>query len=312
MIRFSVGLRYMVGAAFFFSVMSLFVKGAGQRLPTMEVVLARSVITLVITLAVLRARGVSPWGRERKLLLGRGALGFVALSCFYFGVIHLPLADATVIQYTNPVFTALLAALLISERIGRVEVGLVVASLGGVVLMARPTFLFGGEGGLDPLAVTVALAGAVFSAAAYVSVRRLARTEDPWVIVFYFALVSTIASAPMAAPVYIHPVGWEWGLLLGVGVSTQLGQVFLTQGLRRERAGRAMAVGYLQIVFAALWGLLFFFEVPDRWTVAGALVIVLCTYLIARIRAPGSDAGAGGGEGAVEPEIGRASPGRGG
>ena len=280
------GLFQMAAAALFFSIMSLLVKGVGQRLPTMEVVLFRSLITLAITGAVLRARGLSPWGRNRRILLLRGLLGFAALSCFYYGVIHLPLADATVIQYTNPVFTALLAALFLSERLRKMEVGLILASLAGVVVMARPAFLFWGAPSLDPLAVSVAVAGAVFSAAAYVTVRHLGRSEDPWVVVFSFSLVSTLASIPMAVPVYIHPRGWEWLLLLGVGVFTQLGQVFLTYGLRRERAGRAMAVGYLQIVFAAVWGFLFFLEIPDRWTVTGAGIIVACTYLISRIRTP--------------------------
>ncbi len=284
MSRIPVGLRYMAAAAFSFALMSLFVKGAGERLPTMQVVLARSVITLVITVSVLRLRGLTPWGTERRLLILRGGLGFVALSSFYYGVIHLPLADVTVIQYTNPVFTALLAALFLSERLGGREVALVLASLGGVVVMARPTFLSGGAPALDPMAVSVAVAGAVFSAAAYVTVRRLGRTEDPWVVVFYFALISTVMATPLAAPGWIQPRGWEWLLLLGVGITTQLGQVFLTQGLQRERAGRAMAVGYLQIVFAAVWGFLFYHEIPDRWSLTGALVIVGCTYLIARIR----------------------------
>jgi drug/metabolite transporter (DMT)-like permease len=275
----------MAAGAFFFSLMSLLVKVAGARLPTMEVVLVRSVVTLALTSALLWRARMSPWGRERKLLLLRGALGFVALSCFYYAVIHLPLADATVIQYTNPVFTALFAALVLSERIGPREVLLALGSLAGVVVMTRPALLFGGAGAaLPPLAVAIALGGAVFSAAAYTTVRRLGRSEHHLVIVFYFALVSTVGAAPFTAVDFVLPVGWEWLLLLGIGVTTQLGQVFLTLGLREERAGKAMAVGYLQIVFAAAWGWVILTEIPDRWTAAGALVIVGCTWLLARLR----------------------------
>jgi drug/metabolite transporter (DMT)-like permease len=280
-----VGLRYMAAAAFFFSVMSLLVKLAGQRLPTMEVVLVRSFITLALSYAVLRRAGIPLWGTDRRLLVVRGMLGFVALSCFYYALIHLPIADATVIQYTNPVFTVLIAAVVLAERVGRREITLALVSLGGVVMIARPTFLFGGNGAaLPPLAVGVALAGAIFSAAAYVTVRRLGRTEQAMVIVFYFSLISTILSFPMMIPVYVHPAGSEWLVLLGVGVTTQLGQVCLTHGLKRERAGRAMNVGYLQIVFATLWGVIIFAEIPDRWTLAGALVIVATTWLLVRAR----------------------------
>ncbi|HUE76722.1 MAG TPA: DMT family transporter, partial [Longimicrobiales bacterium] len=254
-----VGLRYMAGAAFFFSVMSLLVKIAGQRLPTQEVVLARSAVGALLSWSVLRARGVSVLGNRRGLLLVRAVLGYGALSCFFYALVHLPLADATVIQYTNPVFTALLAAVLLSERLRLREVGLVLVSLAGVVLMARPVFLFGGiSERLDMVAAAIALLGAVLSAGAYVTVRKLGATEDPLVIVFYFAALSTIGSLPLTAMDAVMPTAAEWVVLGGIGVLTQFGQVLMTKGLRAEAAGRAMAVGYMQIVFAAIWGALFF------------------------------------------------------
>lgn len=283
--RIPPGLRMMALGALFFSIMAALVKLAGQTLPTMEVVLARSLVTGGVSYAVLARRGVSLRGREPGLLVARGVLGFFALSCFYFAVIRLPLADATVIQYTNPIFTALIAAVTLKEMLRRSEIALTVASLGGVLLVARPSFLFGGEGaGLDPLGVTAALFGAVFSASAYVLVRRL-RQEEPMVVVFWFGLMSILMSLPFLAHGSTRlPVGWEWLILLGVGLSTHFGQVFLTRGLQLESAGRATAVGYLQILFAAVWGLLLFRERPDLWTGAGALVIVGCTWLLTRTR----------------------------
>ena len=277
------GLRYMAAGAFFFSVMSLLVKVAGQRLPSQEVVFARAVISLGLSWVALRRAGTSPWGTRRRTLLLRGVLGFLALSCFYYAVVHLPLADATVIQYTNPVWTGLIAAVVLGEGLRRREVACAAASLAGVVLMTRPSFLFGGGAtALDPLATAVALAGAVLSAAAYVTVRALGRTEASMVIVFWFALVSTVGSLPATLATALWPTPWEWLLLLGVGVSTQLGQVYITRGLKRERAGRAMTVGYLQIVFAAAWGALFFAEVPGPWSVAGALLVISSTAVLAR------------------------------
>ncbi len=283
--RFPTGVRYMVAAAFFFSLMSLFVKLAGRTLPTLEIVLARGAVLTVVTGALLRRRGLSARGERRGLLLLRGLLGFAALTCFYWAVVHLPLADATVIQYTNPVWTALLAVPLLGESLRRREAAGIVASLAGVVLIARPRFLFGGgPGALDPVHVAVALAGAVLSAAAYVTVRKLGETEDPLVIVFWFAWINLAAAVPVAAPVLEWPTPAEWGLLLAVGLSTQLAQVAMTEGLKRERAGKAMAVGYLQIVFAAAWGLLFFGDVPDLWLAAGTALVVVGTWAAGRGR----------------------------
>lgn len=280
---FPAGIRYMAASAFFFSVMSLLVKLAGQTLPTMQIVLARGVVLVTATGLLLRRAGVSPRGDRTGLLLLRGLLGFTALTCFYFALVHLPLADATVIQYTNPVWTALIAAVVLDERIRGAEAAGVVASLVGVVLIARPRFLFGG-GGLDPVWVLVALGGALFSAAAYVTVRKLGTTEDPLVIVFWFAVVNAVAAVPAAAPSAVWPTGPEWLLLLGVGLSALGGQLFLTHGLGRERAGKAMAVAYLQIVFAAGWGALVFDEIPDAWMVAGALLVMGGTWAAGRRR----------------------------
>lgn len=249
----------------------------------MEVVLARSLAMVVLTYPLLKARRIPLWGVERRLLLARGALGFMALSGFYYGIIHLPLADVTVIHYTNPVFTAVFAALVLREVLRPREVVLTLTSLAGVVIVARPAFLFGTRTEpLDPVAVGAALAAALLSAAAYVTVRRLGRTNHPLVIVFYFGLISTAGSAPFVWGAYVHPVGVEWVHLVGVGLTTQIAQVSITLGLRAERAGRAMAVGYLQVVFAAALGVLFFGEVPDRWTLFGAATILGSTAALTR------------------------------
>jgi drug/metabolite transporter (DMT)-like permease len=139
----------------------------------------------------------------------RGFLGFAALSCFYFAVVRLPLADAMVIHFTNPVFTALIAAVILGEHIGLRESSLVLASLAGVAIVARPEWLAGQGSGLDPVAVGVGLAGALLAAGAYVAVRRL-RGEPPMLVVFYFAFVSTLLSLPMVALNPVRPSRFAW------------------------------------------------------------------------------------------------------
>ncbi|MEX0893321.1 MAG: DMT family transporter [Gemmatimonadota bacterium] len=273
----------MVAAAFFFSVMSLLVKVAGQRLPSQELVLGRSVIMLGLAAAMVKYRGLSFLGKRPGLLLLRGLLGFAALSCYYYAVVHLPLADATTIQYTNPAFTAVLAALLLGEHIRAREALLVGTSLVGVLLMAHPSFVFGANGSRLPLgAVVVALGGAVFSAGAYVAVRELRHSDDPYVIIFYFALVSALGSLLPTALTAVAPTSREWLLLLGIGGSTHLGQLLLTRGLALEQAGRAMTISYVQIVFAALWGALCFGYVPDVWALGGAALVVGGTVALGR------------------------------
>lgn len=265
----------MAFASFAFSVMSVLVKTAGAMgVPTQTIVLARSLVTLVLSAAMLARSGISPWGVNRRLLLGRGLMGFFALSCFYYAVTHLPLAEATVIQYTNPLLTAILAATLLNEPMRGREVVAAVLSLLGIALIARPAFVFGGESEIDGLAIAIALLGATLSAFAYVLVRKLAATDDALVVVFYFPLISVPLSLPAVVGVWQTPTWPQLGVLLCVGVATQLGQLYMTRGLHLETAGRASMVSYLQILFAFTWGMLFFDEVPDFFSLAGTVLVV--------------------------------------
>lgn len=276
------GLQAMAVSAFFFSLMAALAKLAGRSVPLFEIVFARSLVVAVLSGGKLVSDGTGFRGSEPGILVLRGVLGFSALTCFYYAVVHLPLADATVIHFVNPVITAFIAAAWLREHMGLREGLLVGASLGGVFVVARPAFLFGTEGSLPVLPVLIGLCGAVLSASAYVTVRRL-RAEPPMLIVFYFAAVCTLLSLPLLALHAELPTPGMLLVLAGVGLTTHLGQVFVTWGLRLERAGRASAVGYLQIVFAALWGWLLFAEIPDVWTWVGAAVIVASTLALVRL-----------------------------
>ena len=279
------GVRFMVLSALCFSVMSVLVKLAGQRLPSGEIVLVRAVISLALSWSLLARARISVWGKRRGLLLVRGVFGCLGLHCVFYALTRLPLAEATVLQYLHPMFTAVLAALFLGERVGARLVACILLSTAGVVAVSRPGLLFGASAApLDPVAVLVAVGGAFFSGCAYVVVRRLSATEHPLVIVFYSPLVTGPLTLPAVAADLVWPRGWEWLILLGVGVFTQLGQVYLTYGMRHEPAGRAAALSYLQVVFAAVWGAAFFGDVPGYWTAAGAALILTGAYVNVRHR----------------------------
>ncbi len=277
------GLQFMVLAAFFFSVMTLLVKYAGSRLPATELVMGRSVVGVVIGYWMLRAAGIGLWGQRRGLLIFRGLAGTGALLCFFWALARLPLAEATVLFYMSPVFTAVLAAIFLRERLRLLEIVGIVISFVGVALVAQPEFLFGGAShGHDIVAVAVGILGAVLGACAYVTVRKLRETEHHLVVVFYFPLVSVVACAPMVIPGMLVPTPTEWLLLIGIGVFTQIAQIYLTKSLNLEKASRAMSVSYVQILFAAQWGFMFLGEIPNGLCILGALMIVAGTLVATR------------------------------
>ena len=266
----------MAIGAWWFAVMGLFVKLAGRRLPSSQVVLVRAALTLAMSWWAVRQAGLpSIWGTQRRLLLMRGALGAIGINCFYWSLVHLPLGEATLIQYTNPIFATILAALWVGERVRPGELACLATALLGVVLITRPGFLFGSAASAyDTRDIAIALFGAVCSGAAYAAVRKLGSREHSTVVVFYLPLVTFPIAIPFASSNWLMPTPTEWAILLGVGVATQLAQVYMTRGLQAETAVRATTTGYLQIVFAGLWGALLLKERPSAWTLVGAAVIV--------------------------------------
>lgn len=278
------GLWYMAQSVFWFAVMSLLVKIAGKDMPTMQVVFGRACVTLLLSSLLLWRLRLRPVGSRPGLLLLRGVFGSSALICFYLAVVHLPLAEATVLQQTSPLYTALLAAWLLRERLELRVVVAILACFCGVLLIAEPSWLTGEAAAhaLDWRYVLVGFGGSFLSACAYVTVRTLGRTEDPNVVVFWFPVVTVTVSAPFALAQWTWPDAAGWALLVAIGIVTQLGQMAMTRGFARAPAGKAAMVGYLQIVVAAVFGAVFFDAWPDGWSLAGVAVIVLSLALSLR------------------------------
>ena len=265
----------MLLSAFAFSLMTVFVKLGGRRLPWQELVLARAAVTLVLSYASLRVAKVPPFGKHRGLLIVRGMFGFMGLSAVYYAVTHLPLAEATVIQYLYPPLTATLASVLLREPFERAVLVSMALGLAGLLLVAQPAALFGGIAApLDAGGLLAAFLGALFSACAYVTVRSLGQGEHPLVIVFYFPLVALPASLLTAAGHLLWPQGWEWCWLILLGLATQVGQVSVTRGFASAAAGRMAAYSYVQVLFSGVWGALLFSERPSWLSLAGAFLII--------------------------------------
>ena len=93
-----------------------------------------------------------------------------------------------------------------------------------------------------------------------------------------------MASVPIVIPDVLWPTPVEWCLLLGIGVLTQIAQIYLTKSLNLETATRAMSVSYVQILFAVLWGILFFGEMPNGFSIVGAILVVAGTLAVSRRR----------------------------
>ncbi|EJE8734173.1 DMT family transporter [Vibrio vulnificus] len=273
---FPLGVRYMILSALGFALMSASVKYVSVHgIPLFEIVAARALVSLIISYLDVKRKGISVWGNNKRWLFARGAVGTLALMCVYYAVTALPLAEATILQYVHPVFTALLAVLFLKERVQPATLACIVLCLLGVFTMVYPSFDASGVSELPMLSVGIALLGAFGSSIAYVIVRKLSRTEDSSVIIFYFPLVALPVSAMLIGDDFVVPDVALILVLILVGIFTQIGQFGLTKAMQTQTAGNASAYSYVQIVFSALLGVVLFNEVPSIWTLLGGSLIVI-------------------------------------
>lgn len=265
------GLFLMGLSALSFSCMVVCIKALVQvhEMPAAQVVFFRGLICVALTLVVLKRQPATRRIERPGLLVLRGAFGFCGLLLYSLALAELPLADTMALQYTHPIFGALLAAACLGERLHRrAPLGLALCALGALIIL-RPT----GEG--SAYGNLLGLASGFFSALAYICVRALSRTESTAMIILSFHLACIIGGGLFMLQELTWPDGLQWLLLLGVGVFAQAGQWFLTLGLGREQAGIALAMSYSAIAFGAVWGWAVFGEPLSIAVLLGTGLMVL-------------------------------------
>ncbi|WP_406733678.1 DMT family transporter [Vibrio scophthalmi] len=288
-----VGVRFMILSAFGFALMSACVKYVSNYgIPVFEIVAARALVSLLISYIDVKRKKISIWGENKPLLFLRGAVGTASLMCVYTAVTMLPLAEATILQYVHPVFTALLGVLFLKERVQKSTLVCIAFCLAGLLVMVQPNMHSEIADELPLFSIMIALCGALGSSIAYVIVRKLSQTEDSSVIIFYFPLVALPISTLLMWDSFVWPSLFLTMMLVLVGIFTQIGQYGLTKAMQTQAAGKASAYSYVQIVFSALLGVWVFNEIPSIWTylgggliVTGALINVFGKQLLAPFRA---------------------------
>ena len=264
---------YMIISALGFSMMGLFVKLASLRgFPVLEIIAVRAGISLVLSYWDIKRARVRAFGFNRKLLVLRGVLGFLALLAVYTSLTLLPLAEATLIQYLHPLFTAILAWHFLKEPISRETTLCLLLAILGLLIISQSQSVEAQK--ISAVALSIAVAGAAMSGGAYTTVRYLSKTEHPSVIILYFPLICFPLTILLGWQDFIIPTGSDWLILFAIGVFTQIGQIGLTRGIALETAGKAAAISYIQIVFAAILGIMVLGEKLSVNTIIGSVFIV--------------------------------------
>ena len=271
------GILWLSVGAILFALTDVVVKSLGRTLHPFELALFRYAIGFVMLAPVFMHMGwVQIQTQHIGLHLTRLVIACTAQIGLFVAVIHLKLADATAIMFSKPLFTTIVAVILLSEIVRARRWAATMIGFAGVIIMIRP-----GAATMDPV-VLIAVGAALTLAIANVIIRIMSKTEPPNRILFYYHLGGIVIFAGPAIWMWQTPVGIEWFLLFLIGFLTTLGMICY---VRAFSAGEANAVGpieYVRLIYAGLLGYFLFSEVPDLWTVLGGAIIVACSLYIAK------------------------------
>jgi drug/metabolite transporter (DMT)-like permease len=273
----SQGLRYMLAATFLFALMNLCVKQL-SHIPAIEAIFFRSLISLVISYYFLKKQKVPVMGKNRKWLFLRGLTGGVALVMYFTTLQNMPLASAQTIQYLSPVFTAFFGVLIVKEKVSGWQMLFLLLSLSGVFLIE------GFDTRVSPFYTALGVGAGIFAGLAYTCIRKINTAEHPLVIIFYFPLVVTPVAAVWSAVEWVQPQGWDWLLLLLIGILTQAAQYCMTRAYQLETLAKVAPLNYIGIIYALSFGYLFFGETFNLWSLAGMGLVLLGVILNIRFK----------------------------
>lgn len=253
--------------------MFAFVKLAGEQGVHVTESLFYRQLTAMPLICLLIWRSEAGWSaiksNKHKLHLLRSFLGIFAMGLNFWAMTLLPLADATTISFTVPIFATLFAALVLREKVGIRRWSAILVGFIGVLIVIQP------GGTLIPaFGATVALIGALVTASVTLVIRMLGRTETSIVTIFWFS-VYTLPGLAVCANIYGggHDVQ-TWGYLLGIGIFGALGQLTITQSLRFAPVSTIVPMDYTALLWATIFGILIFNQFPGLSIWIGAPIII--------------------------------------
>jgi drug/metabolite transporter (DMT)-like permease len=262
------GVWYMLVATFVFSLMTVFVKLLPD-VPPMEVVFFRAVVAILLCHVSLYRLKIPAFGQAKALLILRGLSGAFALILNYYLIQQVPLAAASTLVYLAPIFTTILGIYFVGEKVRVLQFVFFALSFSGILLIqgfdARVSFFH----------LLIGISCSMLMGLAYNCVRKLARTEHPIVIMYYFPLLCLPVTLIGMLFDWKMPVGIEWLYLLMVGVTGQLAQYYLTRAYQIAEIATVSIASYTSMIFTLSLGFIMFCESFNAMTYLGMFLVML-------------------------------------
>lgn len=263
------GITWMLIAAISFSISNFFVKKAGFKLPSIEIVFFRCFFQMMFVLPfVIKLGGVNFLKTKKvKLYCFRLFFGLSNMIIFYYVLTKIPLANAVSISYSRPIFMIVLSYFLLNEKVGIYRIIPTILGFLGVLILIRPD-----ANGFNPAAL-LAVLGAFCLTIAFIYIKKLSVTENPIAMLMWFSIFASVFSFPAALYVWITPDFNSFILIILLSFFGFIAQFAIIKAFFWGEASIVAAIDYSQIIFTAVLGMIFLHEIPDFYTYLGILII---------------------------------------
>lgn len=271
------GALWLVSGGFIFTCNGVMIRLLSEQVESVQTAFFRAFFSVLLLLPMIASGRVKPWTSPR--IAGhfwRTVMGTTSMVLGFYAVSMLPLADATALGFSQPLFSVCVAALVIGEKVRWRRWSATIVGFIGVLVMVRP-----GAGSLQPGAL-IALANAASVALSILLVKRLSDSETPLMILTQFAIWSTLLLTIPAIWVWRWPDAWGWTLAVGVSASATVGQYFWVQAFKSGEMSAVAPFEYLRLPFAVFMGWLIWGQTPEIWTYVGAAIVIGSALYIAQ------------------------------
>ena len=253
---------WMLVAALGFAMMGALVKVGAHKFNSAELVFYRSAFGLLVIYGYIFVRKLPLKTPHLNKQMSRSLVGLASLALFFYAIAHLPLATAITLNYTSALFLAIFMPFFLHEKPKPILYGTVLLGFIGVVLLLKPVL-----NQRDILPGVLGLLSGMGAALAYIHVKQLGKLNEPdWRTVFYFTFVSTIASGIWIgfswafAQQFTVPIWNDLPTLLGLGTSATIAQLAMTCAYRTGHTLIVASLAYTTVIFASLFGVIFWQE----------------------------------------------------
>ena len=278
-----VAVLWMIFGSISFGTMNALVKWTSVNADVWMIIFVRSLVIALAVAIFARFQGISLKVKDRRKMFLRCLTGLIAMLLYFTALSLIPIGQAVTLQYTAPLFVALLSGRLISEKVSSSVLVLLMTAFIGIVLIVSPDF-----DSIDSNAL-LALGSGLFAGLAYIFVRDLRKTESPSSVVFWFAAFSVLGSTIQAVP-NVSDLSLEMvAALIGIGVGAGGGQVGITMAYHKANAAWVSAFSYLTVIIATIYGLILFDEILTLKIILGGLMIIGSGIALAFFTPPSSE-----------------------